>query len=40
MIKIAISAALFGFGVVGLGASFPQWNGHQPCTESSCVIGP
>jgi hypothetical protein len=40
MIKIAISAALFGFGVVGLGASFPQWIGHQPCTESSCVIGP
>ncbi len=40
MIKLAIIMMLLGFGVVGFGAAFPQWIGHQPCTETSCVIGP
>jgi hypothetical protein len=39
MVKLAIIAALLGFGVVGFSA-FPQWVGHQPCTETSCMIGP
>ena len=37
---IIITAALFGFGAVFFSAAFPQWLGPQPCTETSCVIGP
>jgi hypothetical protein len=39
MTKLIIIAAL-GFGAIGLSATFPQWLGHQPCTEASCVVGP
>jgi hypothetical protein len=39
MAKFIILAAL-GFGVVGFGAAFPQWLTPQPCSETSCLIGP
>ena len=39
MAKLIILAA-FGFGIVGFGAAFPQWLAPQPCSETSCVIGP
>ena len=40
MAKLIIIVALLGFGVVGSSAVFPPWLGPQPCTETSCVIGP
>jgi hypothetical protein len=39
MTKLIILAAL-GFGLIGFGAAYPQWLGAQPCTETSCLIGP
>ena len=39
MAKFIILAAL-GFGVVGFGAAFSQWLRPQPCSETSCLIGP
>jgi hypothetical protein len=39
MAKLIILAAL-SFGIVGFGVAFPQWLAPQPCSETSCVIGP
>jgi hypothetical protein len=39
MTKLIIVAAL-GFGVIGFGAAYPQWVASEPCSETSCLIGP
>jgi hypothetical protein len=39
MTKLIILAAL-GFGVVGFGAAYPQWVAPEPCSDTSCLIGP
>jgi hypothetical protein len=39
MTKLIILAAL-GFGVVGFGAAYRQWVAPEPCSDTSCLIGP
>jgi hypothetical protein len=39
MAKLIVLTAL-GLGLIGFSAKFPLWLAPQPCTETSCLIGP